>query len=210
MAGKELQTRDQILAAAKEEFLERGYRGASLRDIAARAQLTTGALYGCFKDKADLFEQVISPLRDDIIKEWIAVTEKPEYNPKSEEAQNTDIFDRECALYRDFVGIIMRHPEEMRLLVVAAEGSPSDGFFRQLSELGMLGAVDFMVHSSGETTLSEVGVHRSLKRILSTPVQQFFAWIVKEDIDQEEAEKSCELLLRFTLSGWRSLLILKK
>lgn len=209
MGSSELSTKEKLLAAAKEEFLEKGYLQASLRDIAARAQVTTGALYRSFADKAELFDQVLKPARDTVIQAWIEVTEKPEYNPSTEQAMHTDLYDREVALYHDYVGVIFDHPEEMHLLVVSAEGSPSDGFFRQLSELGMLGAMDFLVQGSNETTLSELGVTKDLKRILSTPIQQFFTWIVKDDVSKEEALRSCELLLLYSLSGWRTLFVYK-
>jgi len=52
-------TRERILAAAEEVFAERGYEGAALADIARRAGFTTGAIYGCFRDKAELLLEVV-------------------------------------------------------------------------------------------------------------------------------------------------------
>ena len=52
-------TRQRILAAAEEVFAERGYEGAALADIARRAGFTTGAIYGCFRDKAELLLEVV-------------------------------------------------------------------------------------------------------------------------------------------------------
>ena len=40
------ETERKILETAKKEFLERGFRGTSMRRIAALAGVTTGALYG--------------------------------------------------------------------------------------------------------------------------------------------------------------------
>lgn len=51
-------TRDKLLQCAREEFMEKGYLKASLRNICQRAGVTTGALYFFFKDKADLFENL--------------------------------------------------------------------------------------------------------------------------------------------------------
>jgi AcrR family transcriptional regulator len=48
-------TRERILEAAEQLFLERGYRATSVQDIAAAAGFTTGALYSSFKSKDDLF-----------------------------------------------------------------------------------------------------------------------------------------------------------
>lgn len=48
------QTQDRILQAALAVFTERGYRDASIDDIAARAGVTKGAVYYWFRDKDDL------------------------------------------------------------------------------------------------------------------------------------------------------------
>ena len=69
MAGKTTQaeraaTRDELVRAATDEFFACGYSGASLRQICARAGVTTGALYFFFKNKQDLLKSVIAPLED--------------------------------------------------------------------------------------------------------------------------------------------------
>jgi AcrR family transcriptional regulator len=57
-AGKE-RSRRKLLSAAKRLFMERGYDGATVRDIAAAANLSTGAVFASFADKADLFNEVL-------------------------------------------------------------------------------------------------------------------------------------------------------
>ncbi|MGH6955757.1 MAG: TetR/AcrR family transcriptional regulator [Caulobacteraceae bacterium] len=52
-------TREKIVAAAKILFAERGYEGATIRDIAAAAGMSTGAVFASFTDKADLFIQIV-------------------------------------------------------------------------------------------------------------------------------------------------------
>jgi AcrR family transcriptional regulator len=52
-------TRKRLLAAAKQLVIERGYDAATVRDIAAAADLSTGAVFASFNDKADLFNEVI-------------------------------------------------------------------------------------------------------------------------------------------------------
>lgn len=48
MLTTETGTQTRILAAAKTEFLEKGFRNASLRTIVKLAGVTTGAFYGYF------------------------------------------------------------------------------------------------------------------------------------------------------------------
>ena len=57
-AGK-ARSRKNLLDAAKRLFMERGYEGATVREIAAAAGLSTGAVFASFSDKSDLFNEVL-------------------------------------------------------------------------------------------------------------------------------------------------------
>ena len=54
------ETKNKLLISAREEFIEKGYLKASLRNICKNAGVTTGALYFFFQDKEDLFDAVVS------------------------------------------------------------------------------------------------------------------------------------------------------
>ena len=53
---------ERILAAAKEEFLDKGYVDASLRTIAAAAETSTNSIYVRFGDKEGLFSAIVEPV----------------------------------------------------------------------------------------------------------------------------------------------------
>ena len=53
------QTRAKVLAAARRLFSEQGYEGATIRDIAAAAGMSTGAVFANFTDKSDLFREIM-------------------------------------------------------------------------------------------------------------------------------------------------------
>lgn len=64
----EADAREQIVAAATKEFLDRGYDAASMRAIARRAGVDPALVHHYFAEKADLFaEAVRAPLRPDQI-----------------------------------------------------------------------------------------------------------------------------------------------
>ena len=52
-------TRAALIDAAAESFVEHGYGGMSVRDLAQRLNMTTGAIYGNFKSKANLLGEAI-------------------------------------------------------------------------------------------------------------------------------------------------------
>jgi TetR/AcrR family acrAB operon transcriptional repressor len=53
------ETRNSILDAAERVFHEKGVSSASLEEIAAAADVTRGAIYWHFKDKAELFDAMM-------------------------------------------------------------------------------------------------------------------------------------------------------
>lgn len=55
------ESREAIIAAAKQEFLEKGYKGASMREIAKKAHMTVGNLYRYYKNKEDINLTIVAP-----------------------------------------------------------------------------------------------------------------------------------------------------
>jgi AcrR family transcriptional regulator len=51
--------RERILEAADLLFCERGWEGTTLRDVASAVDVSTGAVFSSFRDKADLFQAVV-------------------------------------------------------------------------------------------------------------------------------------------------------
>ena len=57
---------EAILSCAKKEFLEKGYKDASLRVIAQEAGTSTGSIYTRFGDKEGLFEAIVAPAAEQL------------------------------------------------------------------------------------------------------------------------------------------------
>ena len=68
----------QIVAAAFEEFAEKGFSATRLEDVAARARVSKGLPYLYFKTKVELFKAVIRSVitsHFDVIRDQMAATE---------------------------------------------------------------------------------------------------------------------------------------
>ena len=61
MESKAPDTLEKIQQTALDEFLEKGFLGASLRQIVKHAGVTTGAFYGYFSSKEALFASIVEP-----------------------------------------------------------------------------------------------------------------------------------------------------
>jgi AcrR family transcriptional regulator len=58
----------QILAAARQQFIQTGYAGTSVRDIARAADVNEAMLYRFFESKDDLFEAAVAePLEEAVV-----------------------------------------------------------------------------------------------------------------------------------------------
>jgi TetR/AcrR family acrAB operon transcriptional repressor len=60
VAQRSQATRAALVELAADLFAEQGYAQTSVRDISRRGSLTTGAIYGHFRNKADLLAEAIS------------------------------------------------------------------------------------------------------------------------------------------------------
>lgn len=58
--GPSLRKREAILEAARTLFLQRGYAGTSMDDVAAHAQVSKQTVYAHFVDKPRLFDELIT------------------------------------------------------------------------------------------------------------------------------------------------------
>ena len=74
---------ERIRKAAKEEFLEKGFRNASMRDIGRKAGLTPSALYRHYPSKEAMFNSLLDPFARDLLGQ-----------PKQQERDAFDLFDR--------------------------------------------------------------------------------------------------------------------
>jgi AcrR family transcriptional regulator len=68
------QLRQELIEVARASFIEAGFKGVSMRQIAARANTTDAMLYRYFDSKAELFEaSVLSPFKEfvtGLVSEW--------------------------------------------------------------------------------------------------------------------------------------------
>ncbi|HEY3681980.1 MAG TPA: helix-turn-helix domain-containing protein [Streptosporangiaceae bacterium] len=72
MAGRRSDTKERIQQVALELFAERGYDKTSLKDVAARLEITRPALYYHFKTKEDILNGVVADLGSSLneLTEW--------------------------------------------------------------------------------------------------------------------------------------------
>ena len=112
---------EAILSCAKKEFLEKGYKDASLRVIAQEAGTSTGSIYTRFGDKEGLFEAIVGPAAGQLTEMFLKI--QKDFHNLNEDTQRAEMGKYTSEHQIDMLDLIYDHFDEFRLLLDCAEGS---------------------------------------------------------------------------------------
>ena len=199
-------TLQKIHAIAVSEFLEKGFRGASLREIVKKAGVTTGAFYGYYKSKEELFSALVKPHADYVMNYFKKVVNDFMSNPKSEWADKT--FDYSRAGMAHMYEYAYEHKDAFRLILNASEGTEYENFIHDIVEIEIQMTHVFYreIEAQGYKpyTLNPTLEHM----IISGEFSALFELIV-HDIPKEEGLRCTNELYDFYQAAWASVLKLK-
>ncbi len=200
---KQNNTLDNILNAAKAEFLEKGFRGASLRNIVKNANVTTGAFYGYFKSKEDLFDALVSEPADFIIREFNRIqTEFTYLTPDEQEAGMGKISKNSLI---DWIDFIIDHSDVFKLILKSSEGTRYENFIHDMVTREVQATHDFI------KTLNQNGKNipcpdDNLAHILISGMFTAYFEIALHDMPKESAKKYVDDLSKFHIAGWAAIM----
>ncbi len=187
--------------AAYDEFLEKGYRDASMRNICARAGLTTGAMYTRYKNKDELFRSLFENVSSDLNKLFENVG--PAYYRAASEggAQLIEVVQMETSA---IVTLIYRRLKLFRLLLLNSEGSSMESFYDDMvdKKVGEM-ALFFKKACKGE--FDETAIKLLLK-------SQFEAYriMIKDGMNKKDALQTLKSMNVYYSAGWKALLNVKE
>ena len=196
-------TRNQIQQAAVHEFLEKGFRGASLRQIVKNAGVTTGAFYGYFSSKEALFASIVEPHAAAIKGRFMEAQTSFAELPEAEQPRHMGVESSACVDW--MVDYMYQHPEPVKLLLCCAEGTSYEHF------------VHTMVEVEVEATEQYIQVLRKLGRDVPVLDRQFchiiasgmfnaLFEVVVHDMPYEQAKVYIRQLRIFYTAGWLQLM----
>ena len=180
-------TKDKLISAARKDFLEHGYKNASLRRICSEAQVTTGALYFFFNGKEDLFEEVIrEPLR--LFNELFQKTVNLEMNdPKTFEKTEEEMID-----------FLLKYRQEVLIILDKSEGTKYEGFKQQY-----INSLENVFMSFFEKHIKDPDP--DLVRVITRMRLNSYLEIISGDYGKEEARKLALLMGIYADAGFAAL-----
>jgi len=190
-----------ILEVAKVEFFEKGYKNASMRNIAKNTGVCLSNIYNYFKNKDEILEDVLKPLLQafDIMLD--------EHN--SPEYISLDIFiskDYQQNQINIFVDLILKYREELKLLLFKVHGSSLENFTEEYTnrhtEIG-LEYISKMKEKYPQinTNISDFFIHT-----ISSWWISIIGEIVSHDLGDNEIQKFITEYMEFGTAGWKKIM----
>lgn len=133
--GKELETEEQILHAAKLIFQQHGFAGARMQAIADKAGINKSMLHYYFRSKDKLFQKVFQESMSQFFPEIFKVLNSDlELKPKVEKLVETyyGIFEEEPYLPRFVIHEMNQHPERFKKFIRHSGIEIPRGFIDQI------------------------------------------------------------------------------
>lgn len=195
----EKETLEKIHRIAEKEFLEKGFMGASLRNIVKEAGVTTGAFYGYYKSKEELFDALVSPHVDYLMGYYVKVQE--EFTELPKESQIEKMSGYGDTFMQDALDYAYKHLQQMKILLTASAGTKYENFVHEMVEIEIQSSHDFM------EVLEDMG---RPKPKLNTYFEHtivsgmFAAWfeLIIHDVPYQEARECAEEIAKFYSAGW--------
>ena len=203
MEEKSNATLEKIHKAAMAEFLDKGFQGASLRQIVKNAGVTTGAFYGYFSSKEALFNALVEPHAAALMGKFMEAQTSFAELPEEQQPSHMGV---ESRTYLDWmVDYICQHREPVELLLTRSEGTSYEHFVHNMVEVEVEYTLRYM------DVLRRLGrevpeLSQSLCHIIASGMMGGLFEIIVHDMPKEQALRDVEQFRTFYTGGWLKLI----
>ena len=199
MQDKELSTLQVILITGKNEFLEKGYSGASLRNIAREAGVTTGAFYGYFKSKAELFDALVAEPYSEFLAIYNGAQKAFADQPYEKQAVSVGEISGECMV--ELLDYAYDHMDAFKLILCCSEGTKYERLIDDMVDIEVKATHDYIkvLRSMGK---SVPNIDPVLEHILITGMFNAFFEMIIHEMPRADAQEYLNEMRAFYTAGW--------
>lgn len=196
-------TQQKILEAGIDEFLAKGFPAASLRQIASKAGVTTGAFYGCFPSKDALFAAIVEPCYSQIMDRFIQMQEQFTKLPESKQQSHMGVESTQYILW--MIDYIYDHYIPCKLLICCSQSTHYAGFINEMVEIEEEYTDRYMnvLRSLGHE-VREIDP-QTIHLIVSALFEGIFE-ILRHDYLRDHARKAVLQFMEFYQAGWNKIM----
>lgn len=192
----------RLLECAKVEFLEKGFKDASLRTIAENAETSTGSIYTRFGDKEGLFRAIVVPAVAEF--EEMIAKEMDVFNQRSGDMPVEEMFRYTAQRLEQLVDSVYNRFDVFKLLVCFADGTEYGNFLHRLAEIEAKQTIRY-IEAIGNDAMCSGRLSNALLHMLSSAYWAGVFQTVEHDMTREEALQYIGQLKRFYRRGWQDI-----
>lgn len=199
MPKTDKETLNKIHEAAEKEFLEKGFQDASLRNIVKTVGVTTGAFYGYYKSKEELFEALVGPVAEYFLNRFNEMVQ--EFNTLSVEEQKKQMENYSNNYTAEGIEFAYNHLNCMKLLLTASGGTKYENFVHEIVELEIESTHRFMecMEKAGKP---QIKINPYLEHTITSGMYNSMFELVIHDVPYEEALECAKEICKFYQAGW--------
>lgn len=203
MSKEEQTTLHSIHSAAMQEFLAKGFKSASLRNIVKTAGVTTGAFYGYYDSKENLFEALVGEHYDHLLDCFCKAQKAFTEIPPEEQPDNLASVSGDC-MY-EMLLYAYAHLNEFKLILCCSEGTRFSALIDEMVEIETKGTHDYL------EVLEKLGrpsppIDERLEHILITGMFNTFFELIIHEMPLEEAKHYLKEMRAFYTAGWMEIM----
>lgn len=193
---------EKIVAAAMEEFLQKGYAQASMKAVADAVGMTSAGLYRHFASKQDMFAAMVQPAID-ALDFWIEKHVALSYDMMNgASAEDMWGFESDTSEARMILDVMYEQPEAFYLLLFRSTGTPYESFFHDLLEQNTDQMMEFM-ESTKQQGYPVREIPRDEMHMLVTAYGTALIQPIEHHYSKADAERYLRTVLDFFTPGWR-------
>ena len=193
-------TRQSVLDCARQEFMEHGYQKTNMRDIAKKANVTTGAMYNHFANKAVLFDALVQAPAEDMLAQF---KEFHKQALKDAEIKAVESLGQKSLDGTDWMlDFIYEHMDAFRLIFCRSEGTRWSSYLEELIEVEESAQRAYI----DKLCVNGKPVDDFFLHVSAAMGFQYFVEIVSHDLPYERAASVMDNVKRTSMAGWKELL----
>lgn len=203
MSPAEQTTLDKIYTAAMQEFMAKGFRSASLRQIVKNAGVTTGAFYGYFSSKEALFAAIVEPHAAAVMGRFMTAQTEFASLPKEQQPDHMGKESTDCVNW--MIDYMYDHYEPFKLLICCSEGTPYEGFIHNMVEIEVEYTFRYIevLKSLGHNVPE---LNKSLCHMIASGMFDGIFEVLRHDMPKDQAKKFIAQLREFYTAGWMKIM----
>ena len=196
-------TQEKILEIGKKEFLDKGFKEASLNEIVEKAGFTKGAFYGYYPTKESLFDSLVFEVINEFNEKFKKAKDDHFNLILQNKASRTINLSTDYLKY--FVNYVYDHFDVFKLILCCSNGTKYNNYIHDLVVQDIIWTEEFFKILKTKNKIRG-NISKELHHmIISAYFTAAFETVV-HDMKREEAIKYIEELATFFNAGWKSLI----